>query len=333
MEVIYLKNDGRCRWLEKHVLNRLFPDMIESHHSNNGTPHYLILDWMSNDNGKVGVDQNWLEETGLPYIKSLRHLPEGNRFKIVNTGYDSIYQEEQLLREKGVEIIDKPCPYVRRVRRLFENIDDNYQYVLLCESNHIIIKNFSALFPSDMILVQMGTYKEKIVNQTNGKPFMIISHVTFTKKNSQEILDFVEDNYPGRGHVMVTTQCVWADSKVSPVTEINELSEELVKQIDYACVIGTPGSVNKSAMTLIEVIKDRGMNIKYISSLKDFVLFKRKNKDSKILLVRTPIPNKVEKPVLIYLDKGLFAGVRYMLTEQLSKRKNVKRTSALQKAG
>ena len=127
---------------------------------------------------------------------------------------------------------------------------------------------------------------------------------------------------------MVNTQCVWADSKVSPVNEISELSEELVKQIDHACVIGTPGSVNKSAMTLIETIEDRGMNIRYISSLKDFVLFKYKNKNSKILLVRTPVPNKVEKPVLIYLDKGLLAAVRYMLMEQISKRKNVKRASA-----
>jgi 4-hydroxy-3-methylbut-2-enyl diphosphate reductase IspH len=318
MEIIYLKNDGRCKWLERQVLNKLFPDMIECYKSKTEIPQYLILDWMSNENGKVGVDLKWLKKTGIPYLENLKALPEGNKFKIVNTGYDSIYEEEMILKEKGIEIIDKPCPYVRKVRTLFENVDENYQYILLCESNHIIIKNFASLFPEDMILVQMSNYKEKIIQYSNGKPFIIISHVTFLKRNSDEILYFVQEKYPGKDHRVIDTQCVWVNSRVSPINEINELSETLVKQIDYACLIGTPGSVNKSALTLIETIEGRGMRIKYISSLKDFILFKRKNQKSKILLVRTPIPNKVEKPVMIYLEKGWFPAIKYLITERLS---------------
>jgi len=327
MEIIYLENDGRCKWLEKQIINKLFPEMIAGQ-KNNDIPQYLILDWISNDNGKVGVDLKWFKETGLLYVEKLDELPYGTPFKVVNTGYDSIYHEECFLRKKGIEIIDKPCPYIRKLRKSFENVDPQYQYLLLCEPNHIIIKNYSTLFPEDMILVQMGNYKEKIMEKANGKPFMFISYVTFLKKHSLEILDFIKERYPDKEHVMVNTQCIWADSKASPINEINALPEEQIRQIDFACVIGTPGSVNKSLMSLFETIKDRGMNIKYISSLKDFVLFKYKNKDSKILLVRTPIPNKVEKPVLIYLDKGLLAAVRYMLMEQMSKRRNVKRASA-----
>jgi 4-hydroxy-3-methylbut-2-enyl diphosphate reductase IspH len=319
MEIIYLKNDGRCRWLEKQILNKLFPDMIKCNNSGKEIPQYLILDWMSNENGKVGIDLKWLKETKIPYFKDIKALPKGNQFKIVNTGYDSIYEEELILKERGIEIIDKPCPYVRRVRKLFENIDDNYQYILLCEPNHIIIKNFSSLFPEDMILVQMNNYKERIIEKANGKPFMIISHVTFLKKNSQEILSFTQDKYPQNDHLLIDTQCVWVNSKVSPINEINELPESLVKEIDFACIILTPGSVNKSVMSLIETIENRGMRIKYISSLNDFIRFKRKNRKSKILLVRSPIPNKVEKPVMIYLNKGWIAAMKFLITERFSK--------------
>ena len=56
MDVIQLSNDGRCRWLEKQVMNKIFPQAIRSAKIKDIPTQYMIIDWISNDNGKVGVD-------------------------------------------------------------------------------------------------------------------------------------------------------------------------------------------------------------------------------------------------------------------------------------
>ncbi|MCD8264622.1 MAG: hypothetical protein LUD02_11170 [Tannerellaceae bacterium] len=183
-----------------------------------------------------------VQKKQIPYVRTLNDLPQGNDFYIVNTGYDSKVEEEKLLIEKGIKIIQRPCPYVRKIRILLKKADPIYQYVLLCESNHIIIKNFATIFPSDLILVQMSNYKERILLQANEKPIKFISYVTFLKKHSEEIFQFINENFPGKDHVKIDTQCIWADGKQSPITEINKINIEEITSINNTCLISTKGS-------------------------------------------------------------------------------------------
>lgn len=323
MEVIYLTQDGRCKWLENQVMKKLFPEIISSSRNHSEPKKYVIIDWISNDNGKIGVDLKWFKKLGIPAVNSFKDLPAGNNYSVINTGYDSIVHEEKLLLERNIHIIDKPCPYIRKIRKLFEHVDDKYQYVLLCEPNHIIIKNFASLYPKDLILVQMGNYKELIIENANGKPFMFISYVTFLKRHSGEIFDFINETYPNRGHMKVDTQCMWADSKKSPLNEINNLSEDEIASIDCACLIGTKGSTNKSLISMVETIEGRGLKVQNISSLKEFIQFKRTNDNSRILLVKSPIPNDAEKPILVYLKHGYFRAYATLLLEQSQIKKEI----------
>lgn len=304
MEVVQLTHDGRCKWLETQVLNKVFPEAAQSAKNSNEPTRYMILDWISNDNGKVGVDLKWFKKLGVPAVQTFNDLPKGDNFIVVNTGYDSIIQEEKVLLDRGIRMIDKPCPFVRKLRREFEKVDDAYQYVLLCEPNHIIIKNYATLFPKDMILVQMGNYKERILKEHNGKPIMFISYVTFLKKHSNMIFSFIEKSFPDKEHKMINTQCMWADGKISPLDEIMNLSAEKLEGIKYALLIGSPGSTNKSLMSLYETIIDKGLEVINIGSLKDFLNFRKSHKKEKILLVKSPIPNQAEKPILAFLRRG-----------------------------
>lgn len=328
MEVIYLKNDGRCKWLESQVLKKVFPDAVKCSRNPNSPRKLMILDWISNDNGKVGVDLKWFKKLGVPAVQTYNDLPPENNFILINTGYDSIVHEEKLLLERGVQIIDKPCPYVRKIRKIFENIDSQYQYVLLCEPNHIIIKNYHSLFPKDMILIQMQNYKERIVSQSNGKPIKFISYVTFLKRHSGEIFDFINFIFPDRPNVMVDTQCMWADGKKSPIHEIANLPNKTLQGVKYACLIATPGSTNKSLMSLHETITLKGLEVINISSLKEFIDFKKSHNREKVLLVKSPIPNEAEKPILAYLKHGWLWGYwilfmeRVQLVERLDAQKN-----------
>lgn len=305
MNVIFLKNDGRCKWLENKVLKKLMPEMIKSATEKKKKTMYLIEDWISNDGGKVGVDLKWLNYMGIPVIKNCDDIPKCGDYCIVNTGYDSIVDEEKLLLQKGIDIIDEPCPYIRKIRNIFENLDEEYQHILLCESNHIIMKNFKSLYPKDMILVQMDNYKERIVNEQNGKPLRLIPYVTFLSSHIDQIFNYINTLYPDRKNEKFKTSCMWVSSPSSPIVELENMSLNQLEGIKDALLVTTPGSINKSVVSLVETLRSKGLNVVKISSLIEFRDYEKKHKKSKVLLVRSPIPNNAEKPIVTYINYGL----------------------------
>jgi hypothetical protein len=266
---------------------------------------YVIVDWISNDKGKVGVDLKWFRSLGVPAVKSYSELPKGEDFQVVNTGYDSIVDEEKALREKGIDIVDKPCPFIRRVRTCLEQADKNYQYVYLCEPSHITIKNFVSIFPSDMLVVQMDNYQEKICKEQVGKPFRIIPYVTFLKSHADGILEFVDKEFPERSNDKMEMSCLWVNSKASPIVEINHLSPDVLTGIRDALLITTSGSTNKSLASLEESLQQRNLRVVRIGSLREYIKYERTHKTEKILLVRSPVPNNAEEPIMAYLSNGI----------------------------
>lgn len=268
---------------------------------------YLIIDWVSNDNGRVGLDLGWLSSIGVPTVENYRFLPEGNDYAVVNTGYDSIVDEEKRLKEKGVEIIDMPCPYVRKLRNILEAATPDYQYVLLCEPNHIIIKNFKSIFPEDLILVQMDNFKPQIMGKENGKPLRLLPYVTFLPSHIQRIKDFIDQSFPERNNEVFKTSCMWIKSPVSPIVEIETLPEDIIGSIKTAALISTPGSLNKSLMSLMETLSKRKLEVEIVSSLEEYQGFETRHLDETILFVRSPIPNEAEKPIMEYVGRTLAA--------------------------
>jgi 4-hydroxy-3-methylbut-2-enyl diphosphate reductase IspH len=315
MDVLLLQKDGRCKWLENKVLKIMYSKIIKNARDPFAKKMYIIIDWMSNDNGKVGVDLKWLKGLGIPVVRSYKDLPKGNDYLVVNTGYDSIVHEEKILKDRGVQIVDVPCPFIRKIRKIFENVDKNFQYVLLCEPNHIIIKNYASIFPEDLILVQMNNYEQEIIKRENGKPLKLVPYVTFLESHANKVFDFINKTFPNRGNEKVTTHCMWIKSKSSPIVEINELDKHKLEKITTALLIASPGSVNKSLVSLIEAIENKGLMVVKISSLTEFINYEKMNKKNKILLVRSPIPNKAEKPILIYLKYGYLAALLISVTD------------------
>lgn len=307
MKVVFLKHDGRCRWLETRVLSKLFPQMAEDSKDPQKQKKYLIIDWVSNDNGKVGLDLDWLSSIGVPTVENYRALPEGNDYAVVNTGYDSIVSEEKILKERGVEIIDMPCPYVRKLRNILEAVSSDYQYVLLCEPNHIIIKNFESIFPEDLIFVQMDNFKARIMRKENGKPLRLLPYVTFLPSHIQQIRNFIDQSFPERNNEVFKTSCMWIKSPVSPIVEIEKLPKKLIENIKTAALISTPGSLNKSLVSLMETLSKRKLEVEIVSSIEEYQDFETRHMDETILFVRSPIPNEAEKPIMEYIGQTLAA--------------------------
>lgn len=97
------------------------------------------------------------------------------------------------------------------------------------------------------------------------------------------------------------------------------MSRVKLKGVKYALLIGSPGSTNKSLMSLEETIRDKGLEVVNIGSLQDFLKFQRSHKSDKILLVKSPIPNQAEKPILAYLRHGYLYSYYTLLMEKVRK--------------
>lgn len=315
MEVVLLEKDGRCLWLENKVLNDILPKAIKSAANPFAKKLYLIIDWISNDYGKVGVDLKWLRGLGVPTVRNISELPHSKNIKVVNTGYDSIYNEEKLLSKKGYNILDKPCPYIRRIRDIFESNDDQFQYVLLCEPNHIIIKNFATLFPDDLIVLQMENYKEILEKNANSKPKRLVPYVTFLRSDVSEIMSYINNNFPETENDLIETSCLWIKSKASPIIEIEKLSKLVLKSISDAVLITTANSTNKSLISLEKSLQKKGLRVVQISSLWSFLNYKIKHENKRVLVVRSPIPNNAEGAIMKYIQGGIFLGLLELIKQ------------------
>ena len=97
---------------------------------------------------------------------------------------------------------------------------------------------------------------------------------------------------------------MWVASKISPIVEIAELPDEYIEGIKDALIITTPGSVNKSLRSLSLALDDRGLNVVVISSLEMYLDYEREHEEDTILLVRSPIPNNAEAPIMQYIEEN-----------------------------
>jgi len=150
----------------------------------------------------------------------------------------------------------------------------------------------------------MHNYEERIREQQNGKPLYLVPYVTFLPKQSKQIYDFIQQQYPDRENKYVNLSCMWVNSKVSPIVEMNALTAQDLEGIEDALIITTAKSTNKSLASLTITAEDMGLNVIAIGSLEEFLSYEAQHQNSRILLVRSPIPNMAEEPIMKYIEEN-----------------------------
>ena len=149
----------------------------------------------------------------------------------------------------------------------------------------------------------MNNYKEEILEKENGKALYLVPYVTFLPKQAEEVFKFIQDHYGNRKNRYVNLSCMWVNSKVSPIVEMNSLTPEELDGISDALIISTAKSTNKSLASLTITAQEIGLNVVNIGSLEDFMKYEKRHKDERVLLIKSPIPNTAEEPVLRYIKE------------------------------
>ncbi|MBI3599181.1 MAG: hypothetical protein HY097_00865, partial [Nitrospinae bacterium] len=251
----YFTRDGRCKWAKEQIARQI-PKALMMKLSK--TPYYVIADWNSID-GK-GIQKEYLSKMGIPYVNSVEELPEGAGVAV--SAYDGDHQEIKYLREKGVPIYEQVCPWIKKLRDIFLNNIEGYQYVFLCEEDHMIAVNYRNIFPEGTILITPDNYREKLDRLNPNQPIFFIVYAAFRVKDSQRIIQYIKDNYNHPNNIYHTdTICQWSGGKNSIFDEVSKVYRNM--NLDEVWVI-TSSEKNTSVKSLIREFTEVGLKYRLV---------------------------------------------------------------------
>jgi 4-hydroxy-3-methylbut-2-enyl diphosphate reductase IspH len=296
----YFTRDGRCKWAKEQIARQI-PYVLKMKLSK--TPYYVIVDWNSID-GK-GIQKEYLAKKGIPYVNSIEELPQGAGVAV--SAYDGDPLEIKQLKEKGVPIYEQVCPWIKKLREIFLNKIEGYQYVFLCEEDHMIAVNYRSIFPKGTLLVNPDNYKEKMCGLNPNRPIYFIVYAAFRVKDSQQVIQYIKDNYNHPDNIYYTeTICQWAGGKNSVFEEISEAYRNI--NMDEVWVINSSED-NTSVKSLIRELTETGLKYRLIKRIQDIEQIDNNFLQCKTIgVLRAPNPYYLEEDILSYiknLDKRL----------------------------
>ncbi|MFZ3090271.1 MAG: hypothetical protein WA240_06595 [Nitrospirota bacterium] len=296
----YFTRDGRCKWAKDQIARQI-PYVLKMKLSK--TPYYVIADWNS-INGK-GIQKEYLAKMGIPYVNSIEELPRGAGVAV--SAYDGDPLEIKQLKEKGIPIYEQVCPWIKKLRDIFLNKLEGYQYLFLCEEDHMIAINYRHIFPEGTLLITPDNYKEKLRGLNSNLPIYFIVYAAFRVKDSQQIIQYIKDNYNHPDNIYYTeTICQWAGGKNSVFDEISEAHRNI--NLDEVWVINSSEN-NTSVKSLIRELTEIGLRYRLIKRIQDIEQIDNNTLQGKTIgVLRAPNPYYLEKDILSCiknLDKRL----------------------------
>lgn len=252
--MIFFEKDKDCRWIDKEI-KEVFPQFLmgETEFEGQRVTFYMILEWLQRK-GR-GANPKMLDEIGVNYVSTVDDLPEGAGVFV--TGYDADYDQLVALKQLDVPVIDRPCPWVRKLRDQILAFDNQlHQMVLVIDESHMVYDCFRTLLPEDCIVVQPGNAQERIAAQKSSRPLKLLSYTVFRKKDVVAIADFIATAYPSQEHELAgykKTLCLW--TKQGLFEEIEQKCRD--HRLDEVWIIcSSPG--DRSTQSLITQVEECG---------------------------------------------------------------------------
>ncbi|CAG23395.1 hypothetical protein [Photobacterium profundum] len=281
--IIFFEKDQDCRWISKEISD-VFPLYLydETEFEGKAVTFYIILEWLQRKNR--GANPKMLEELGVNVVPTVADLPEGAGVFV--TGYDADYAELQQLKADGVPVIDRPCPWVRKLRDQILSFDnESYQMVLVIDENHMVYDCFKNLIPSDAIIVQPQNFKERICHLKLSRPLSLLSYTVFRRTDIEAMAEFILQEYPNQEHHLHNykkTLCLW--TKQGLFEEVEDKCQS--HRLDEVWIICSNRG-DRSTQSLIQQVEDSQAIPVIIEKVADIP---SRNDKKKIGVLFAPIP-------------------------------------------
>lgn len=241
MEIIRATNSGFCFGV-KQAIDRAISEAEKSHKE--------IYSYGSLIHNKMVTDD--LQDKGIKIIEDIDKLQIGDKIIVRSHGVGKKFYD--MANEKGLEIVDATCPYVKKIHSLvLDAFEIGKQIVIVGDKNHPEVIGINGWCQNKAII--LGRREEVLhTNIPEDKDLFIVAQTTIKKEVFDEVIAAInKENVEVKNTICNAT------------TKRQESCKELATQVDAMVVIGDEKSSN--SRKLFEIAKKYCKNAYFITDI------------------------------------------------------------------
>ena len=248
MEIIVAKTAGFCFGVKRAV------EKVYEQTETAGKPIYTYGPIIHNE--EVVKD---LEKRGVRVLETEEELKNLTGGGVVIRSHGVSRHIYQILEERGIQVVDATCPFVRKIHRIVEEqTTAGRKVIIIGNSAHPEVEGIKGWGNDDTLAVDSPEEVEK-VSFPPGTKVCIVSQTTFNYNKFKELVEkFSEKRYD---IFVLNTIC-------NATQERQAEAKEVASKVDAMIVIGGKNSSN--TQKLYEICKKECENTHYIQTLGDF---------------------------------------------------------------
>ena len=200
---------------------------------------------------------NDLKKKGVEVINSREELEALEEGTVIIRSHGVAREIYDLIHEKGLELVDATCPFVRKIHKIVEKAgNDGDQVIIVGSEHHPEVQGIKGWCTGEVHIISDAEQFEGI---DLNKPTTLVSQTTFNYKKFQDLVEKFEKK--GYDILVLNTIC-------NATQERQVEARQIASQVDVMIVIGGRNSSN--TQKLYEICRRECKHTYYIQTLEDF---------------------------------------------------------------
>ena len=235
-----------------------------------------------------------LESKGVKVLESREELEKLERGTVIIRSHGVGRAIYRLIEEKGLELVDATCPYVRKIHRIVkEKSEQGVQVIIIGNDTHPEVEGIKGWCVHPAIVIADQESASELVFPVDQK-ICIVSQTTFNYNKFKNLVEIIDKK--GYDIDVINTIC--------SATEERQLEAgELADKVDAMIVIG--GKSSSNTQKLFEICKTNCVNTYYIQTLDDLELYSLPPVNCVGITAGASTPNYLIKEVQKYVRNEL----------------------------
>ena len=227
---------------------------------------------------------NDLKKKGVEVINSREELEALEEGTVIIRSHGVAREIYDLIHEKGLELVDATCPFVRKIHKIVEKAgNDGDQVIIVGSEQHPEVQGIKGWCTGEVHIISDAEQFEGI---DLNKPTTLVSQTTFNYKKFQELVEIMIKK--GYDIIVLNTIC-------NATEERQTQSRALAKEVEAMIVVG--GKSSSNTQKLFEICKNECANTYYIQTIDDLDPAVLRTIDNVGITAGASTPNKIIEEV------------------------------------
>lgn len=240
---------------------------------------------------------NDLKKKGVEVINSREELEALEEGTVIIRSHGVAREIYDLIHEKGLELVDATCPFVRKIHKIVEKAgNDGDQVIIVGSEHHPEVQGIKGWCTGEVHIISDAEQFEGI---DLNKPTTLVSQTTFNYKKFQDLVEIIKKKE--------YNICI-SNTICNATEERQNEARRIARRADAMIVIGDSSSSN--TRKLYEICKTECQETFYIQTLSGLELDKLESSDCIGITAGASTPNNIIEEVYTNVRRKLCTDVR-----------------------